>query len=85
MLLGLDMNIIGVAIPRITTDFRSLSDIAWYGSAYLLTMTAFQPLFGNLYKFFNTKTVYLISLLLFEGTETDKTTPTFTFYTSSSV
>ncbi|KAK8026497.1 major facilitator superfamily domain-containing protein [Apiospora marii] len=67
LLLGLDMNIIGVAIPRITTDFRSLSDIAWYGSAYLLTITAFQPLFGNLYKFFNAKTVYLISLLLFEA------------------
>ncbi|KAK7908715.1 major facilitator superfamily domain-containing protein [Apiospora marii] len=66
LLLGLDMNIIGVAIPRITTDFRSLGDIAWYGSAYLLTITAFQPLFGNLYKFFNAKAVYLVSLLLFE-------------------
>ncbi|KAI0395153.1 MFS general substrate transporter [Xylariaceae sp. FL0594] len=39
-LLGLDQNIIGVAIPRITTDFKSLGDIAWYGSAYLLTITA---------------------------------------------
>ncbi|KAI1078845.1 MFS general substrate transporter [Whalleya microplaca] len=65
-LLGLDMNIIGVAIPRITTEFKSLNDIAWYGSAYLLTITAFQPLFGNLYKYFNAKTVYLISLFLFE-------------------
>jgi hypothetical protein len=24
------------AIPRITSDFHSLSDIGWYGSAYLL-------------------------------------------------
>ena len=68
LLLGLDMNIIGVAIPRITTDFHSLNDIAWYGSAYLLTITAFQPLFGNLYKFFNAKAVYIASLLIFEGT-----------------
>ncbi|KAK8129266.1 MFS general substrate transporter [Apiospora kogelbergensis] len=66
LLLGLDMNIIGVAIPRITTDFHSLNDIAWYGSAYLLTITAFQPLFGNLYKFFNAKAVYIASLLIFE-------------------
>lgn len=66
-LLGLDMNIIGVAIPRITTDFKSLEDIAWYGSAYLLTITAFQPFFGNLYKYFNAKMVYLVSLVLFEG------------------
>ncbi|KAI0006869.1 MFS general substrate transporter [Xylariaceae sp. FL0662B] len=65
-LLGLDMNIIGVAIPRITTDFKSLGDIAWYGSAYLLTVTAFQPFFGNLYKYFTAKIVYLISLVLFE-------------------
>jgi hypothetical protein len=24
------------AIPRITTDFHSLNDVGWYGSAYLL-------------------------------------------------
>ncbi|KAI1363649.1 MFS general substrate transporter [Xylaria arbuscula] len=65
-LLGLDQNIIGVAIPRITTEFRALDDIAWYGSAYLLTITAFQPFFGNLYKYFNAKVVYVVSLLIFE-------------------
>jgi hypothetical protein len=25
------------AIPRITSDFHSLTDVGWYGSAYLLT------------------------------------------------
>ncbi|KAK5630874.1 hypothetical protein RRF57_006589 [Xylaria bambusicola] len=65
-LLGLDQNIIGVAIPRITTEFRALDDVAWYGSAYLLTITAFQPFFGNLYKHFNAKIVYVVSLLIFE-------------------
>ncbi|KAJ3578732.1 hypothetical protein NPX13_g1830 [Xylaria arbuscula] len=65
-LLGLDQNIIGVAIPRITTEFRALDDIAWYASAYLLTITAFQPFFGNLYKYFNAKVVYVVSLLIFE-------------------
>lgn len=64
---GLDANIIGTAIPRITTDFKSLPDVAWYGAAYLITVTAFQPFFGNLYKFFNAKIVYLVSLLVFEG------------------
>lgn len=67
LLFGLDVNILGTAIPQITTDFQSLRDVAWYGSAYLLTVTAFQPLFGNLYKFFNAKLVYLASLLVFEG------------------
>ncbi|KJZ70909.1 hypothetical protein HIM_09702 [Hirsutella minnesotensis 3608] len=65
-LFGLDVNIIGVAIPFITTQFESLSDVSWYGSAYMLTLTAFQPLFGNLYKYFNAKTIYLASLTLFE-------------------
>ncbi|KAK8017349.1 MFS general substrate transporter, partial [Apiospora rasikravindrae] len=65
-LFGLDLNIIGVAIPPITTEFRSLADVAWYGSAYMLTLTAFQPLFGNLYKLFNNKMVYMASLLIFE-------------------
>ncbi|KAF2445324.1 MFS general substrate transporter [Karstenula rhodostoma CBS 690.94] len=63
---GLDTNIIGVAMPEITTEFNSLNDIAWYGSSYLLTVTAFQPLFGNLYKYFRAKPVYLASIFTFE-------------------
>ncbi|KAF2867710.1 MFS multidrug transporter-like protein [Massariosphaeria phaeospora] len=66
VLYGLDMNIIGVAIPVITTEFKSLDDIAWYGAAYLLTITAFQPFFGNMYKYFDAKAVYLVSIVLFE-------------------
>ena len=66
-LYGLDMNIVGVAIPKITTEFNSLDDIAWYGSSYLLAVTAFQPLFGNFYKYFNAKIVYLVSIAIFEG------------------
>ncbi|KAK7917810.1 hypothetical protein PG985_011418 [Apiospora marii] len=65
-LFGLDVSIIAVAIPQITTQFQSLADVSWYGSAYMLTLTAFQPLFGNLYKFFNAKVVYLASLSVFE-------------------
>lgn len=63
---GLDTNIVGVAMPKITTEFNSLDDISWYGSSYLLTVTAFQPLFGNLYKYFVAKPVYLASILTFE-------------------
>ena len=66
-LFGLDTTILATAIPQITTDFQSLPDVSWYGSAYLLTVTAFQPLFGSLYKYFNAKLVYLVSLVVFEG------------------
>ncbi|EPE37172.1 MFS general substrate transporter [Glarea lozoyensis ATCC 20868] len=66
-LFGLDVNIIGVAIPKITSEFGSLDKVAWYGSAYLLTVTAFQPGFGNLYRFFNAKLIYLLSIVIFEA------------------
>ncbi|KAI0189643.1 MFS multidrug transporter-like protein [Astrocystis sublimbata] len=66
LLYGLDANIIGTAVPSITSDFKSLPDVAWYGAAYLLTVTAFQPCFGNMYRFFNAKIVYIVSLLIFE-------------------
>jgi len=67
VLYGLDVNIVGVAIPTITTEFHSLDDMAWYGSAYLMAMTAFQPFFGNMYKYFHAKTVYVVSIIIFGG------------------
>ena len=66
VLYGLDMNIIGVAVPDITTEFHSLDDIAWYSAAYLLTITAFTPSFGNVYKYFPAKPVFAASIALFE-------------------
>lgn len=67
LLMALDVNIINVAIPEITTYFSALNDVAWYGSSYLLTITAFQPSFGTLYRFFDIDTIYKICILLFEG------------------
>ena len=67
-LVALDVNVIGVAVPKITAVFKSLDDIAWYGSAYLLTVTAFQPMTGFVYKFFSVRITYLSSILVFEGT-----------------
>jgi hypothetical protein len=32
VLYGLDMNIVSVAVPVITTQFHSLDDIAWYSA-----------------------------------------------------
>ena len=52
-LVALDQTIIGVAIPKITDQFKSISDIAWYGSAYFLTSTALQPSYGRIYKIFS--------------------------------
>lgn len=63
---ALDNTIIATAIPQITTQFDSLNDIGWYGSAYLLTTTSLQPSFGKFYTYFNVKWVYIIALTIFE-------------------
>ncbi|KAM5527621.1 MFS aflatoxin efflux [Fusarium oxysporum f. sp. phaseoli] len=61
-----DRLIISTAIPRITDDFESVTDIGWYGSAYLLATCAFQLLFGKLYTFYSVKLVFLSTVALFE-------------------
>ena len=59
--------IISTAIPRITDEFHSVADIGWYGSAYLLSNSAFQLMYGKLYTFFSIKIVYLTAVFLFEA------------------
>ncbi|TPX10948.1 uncharacterized protein E0L32_008154 [Thyridium curvatum] len=65
-LVSLDRLIISTAIPRITDEFQSVTDIGWYGSAYMLTSAAFQLLFGKIYTFYSVKFVFLTTILLFE-------------------
>ncbi|KKK15331.1 hypothetical protein P175DRAFT_0480132 [Aspergillus ochraceoroseus IBT 24754] len=65
-LVALDQTIIGVAIPKITNQFKSLDDIAWYGSAYFLTSTALQPSYGRIYKIFSVKWAFLFAVFVFE-------------------
>jgi hypothetical protein len=67
LLMALDVNIINVAIPEISTHFQALNDVAWYGSAYLLTITAFQPSFGTMYRLFNIDVTYKVCIIIFEG------------------
>ena len=66
-LVAIDTTIISVAIPKISTEFHSLDDVGWYGSAYLITLTALQPAGGVIYKHFNIKFVYVVSIVIFEG------------------
>lgn len=52
-LVALDQTIIATAIPKITDEFNSITDIGWYGSSYLLTSTALLPVFGRIYTIFS--------------------------------
>ncbi|KAM7206520.1 putative MFS aflatoxin efflux pump [Naviculisporaceae sp. PSN 640] len=65
-LVALDRLIITTAIPQITNEFHSVTDIGWYGAAYLLTNCAFMLLMGKIYTFWSVKLVLLSSILLFE-------------------
>ncbi|KJZ78467.1 hypothetical protein HIM_01858 [Hirsutella minnesotensis 3608] len=65
-LVALDQTIIAPALGAITAHFQSVKDIGWYGSAYLLTTTALQPMYGAIYKLFNVKLVYLGAVFIFE-------------------
>ncbi|KAI0425181.1 MFS general substrate transporter [Xylaria sp. FL1042] len=65
-IVALDRTILGTATPSITQEFHSLGDIGWYGSAYQLTTAASQLLFGRVYKFYEIKRTFLVTVLLFE-------------------
>ncbi|KKK22058.1 hypothetical protein P175DRAFT_0503065 [Aspergillus ochraceoroseus IBT 24754] len=63
---AVDDTIITTAIPKITSQFNSLDDVGWYGSAYLLTTSSLQLLFGKIYTLFDIKLVFLSSVAIFE-------------------
>ncbi|CAO1639608.1 unnamed protein product [Sympodiomycopsis kandeliae] len=65
-LLAFDQTIVSTAAPTITNQFNALQDVGWYGSAYLLTATALQPMFGKIYSFFSRKWVFVAALFIFE-------------------
>ncbi|KAH6640590.1 major facilitator superfamily domain-containing protein [Chaetomium tenue] len=65
-LVALDQTIIAPALGAITSEFGSVSDIGWYGAAYLLTTTALQPAYGSIYRMFSVKWTYLAAVAVFE-------------------
>ncbi|KAL7625009.1 hypothetical protein AAE478_004223 [Parahypoxylon ruwenzoriense] len=65
-LVMLDSSIVATAIPQITTEFNSLLDVGWYGSAYQLASSSFQPLTGKIYSYFSTKWSFLAFFAVFE-------------------
>lgn len=65
-LVALDRTIISTAIPTITDDFKSLGDIGWYGSAYMLSTAAFQLVWGRIYRFYDLRYTFLSCIIIFE-------------------
>ena len=62
---ALDTNIINVALPTIVGDLGGLNQIAWVGTAYLLTSTAATPLFGKLSDLYGRRLLFQIAIVTF--------------------
>ena len=54
------------AIARITNEFGSFTDVAWYGSSYLFVIRALQLMFGKFYIVYPAKCVFLAGVFVFE-------------------
>ncbi|EHK22068.1 uncharacterized protein TRIVIDRAFT_216146 [Trichoderma virens Gv29-8] len=63
---NLDTTILATAIPKITDEFNSLDDMGWYGSSAFLTFAAFQTTWGKVFKYFNMKWSYALTIVIFE-------------------
>ncbi|PQK15679.1 hypothetical protein BB8028_0006g00020 [Beauveria bassiana] len=48
-----------------TAEFHSVSQIGWYGSAFFMSLAAFQAFWGKAYKYFALKIVFLICIGIF--------------------
>ncbi|CAB5331361.1 unnamed protein product [Rhizophagus irregularis] len=66
LLAALDQTIVATALPAIASDFKALDKIAWVATAYLLTMTAFQPTYGKFSDIFGRKATFLFAVITFE-------------------
>ncbi|KAG0292458.1 hypothetical protein BGZ98_002566 [Dissophora globulifera] len=62
---SLDQTIVSVCTTKIANEFHSLSEIPWVGTAYLLTSTAFQPLYGRFSDIFGRKSTFLFAITVF--------------------
>ncbi len=64
-LAALDQSIVGVALPRITSDLGGLEHLAWVVTAYLLTSTASTPLWGKISDLYGRKKIFQMAIVVF--------------------
>ncbi|KAJ2715532.1 hypothetical protein H4R19_001155 [Coemansia spiralis] len=65
LLASLDLTIVTTAIPKISAEFDALSDATWIATAYMLTTTVLQPLYGRLSDTFGRTPTLVAAILLF--------------------
>ncbi|RKP37781.1 major facilitator superfamily domain-containing protein, partial [Dimargaris cristalligena] len=61
----LDETIIATSMNVIASEFNSQADVTWLATSYLLTMTAFSPIYGKLSDIFGLRLTMLTSIFTF--------------------
>jgi EmrB/QacA subfamily drug resistance transporter len=65
---SIDSTVVAVALPQLVKDLNTnILVAAWTMSIYLIAITSFMPLMGNLSDTFGRKRIFLTSLILFTG------------------
>jgi len=62
---SLDITIISTALPKISQEFHAYESFTWVITAYMLTNTAIQPMFGKFADIFGRKFMMTLTLVLF--------------------
>ncbi|KAF8975319.1 hypothetical protein BGZ46_009218 [Entomortierella lignicola] len=62
---ALDQTIVTTTLPAIAKDFDNFSDISWVGTAYLISTTAVQPVYGVMSNMFGRKRTMLTACSIF--------------------
>jgi hypothetical protein len=56
---------VSTALPELGRVFRRADIVSWVGTSYLLTSTAFQPIYSRLSDIFGRKVILLVALAIF--------------------
>ncbi|KAI6287356.1 hypothetical protein MCOR27_000073 [Pyricularia oryzae] len=64
--IAMDRTMLSPALATITTEFGTVKDLGWYTSADLLTTAAVQCLYGAIYRNFDTRWTFILSIIIFE-------------------
>jgi EmrB/QacA subfamily drug resistance transporter len=64
-LAALDQSIVGVALPRITSELGGLDKLSWVVTAYLLTSTAATPLWGKISDLRGRRPIFQAAIVVF--------------------
>ena len=64
-LAALDQSIVGVALPKITSELGGLDKLSWVVTAYLLTSTAATPLWGKVSDLYGRRPMFQSAIVVF--------------------